>query len=370
MDLIFEATNGATSNNGYSQGGTAGQKLMDVVTKLEIIANGSKTILSVTNVEDLIAEAIRITGKIPARTIREKLSVVQKLHIPIYTGRFIDDKLVVIPNGAYKNGNFFDTLQMKITYNLTVAATAFVTGTFKVSLGVKKLVDGSAPESKLIKTFQHKEDYTTVGGTTKGINLTYGPALYMRSVQVMTYEHTIAEGTDISKLLMEYNSIGGGKVTPFEMPWKMLQKHNAAVYGLPPLTFVMENFFEDTDNIYTMIPDIKTTAFKGDFVLTKTLLIDATPETIIGDDLEMGLWVSGDAAATSLASDTDIYTSITTDVIPKYAYIDFDESKTMNDLLDTGGMTALVLKMTDGAAGGSVRVNEEFIMRATDFRSS
>ena len=74
LDLILEAENDTTSNTSYSNGGTAGQNLMDVVTKLEIIANGSKSLLSVVSIEDLIAEAIKITGKIPARTITEVLS--------------------------------------------------------------------------------------------------------------------------------------------------------------------------------------------------------------------------------------------------------------------------------------------------------
>ena len=83
VDLNLAMTNGATSNTGYTNGGTQGSNPWDVVTKLEIIANGSKTILSTASLEDLIAEAIRITGKIPARTITEKLSAVQKLHVPI-----------------------------------------------------------------------------------------------------------------------------------------------------------------------------------------------------------------------------------------------------------------------------------------------
>ena len=257
IDLVFAMTNGATSNTGYSNGGTQGTNPWDVITKMEIIANGSKTILSVTNVEDLIAEAIRITGKIPARTITEVLGEVQRIHVPVYFGRFIDDKLMVIPNGMYNNGNFFDSLQLKITYDLTVAATDYATGTFTITCAVKKLVDNSPPQEKLIKTFQHKEDYTTVAGTTKSINLTYGPALFMRSIQVKAYEAGIAEGVDITKLQVDYNSLGGGKVTPFENEWKTIQKHNASVYGLAPLTFTGKAFFEDTDIISTRVPDVK-----------------------------------------------------------------------------------------------------------------
>ena len=98
----------------------------------------------------------------------------------------------------------------------------------------------------------------------------------------------------------------------------------------------------------------------------------ARVESIAGDQLTMGMWTHATeaAAAAALASDTLTRWSVTTDVIPRYAYIDFDESKTMNDLLDTGGMTALVLKMSDGAAGATVRINEEFVMRSIDFRSS
>ena len=372
MDLVFAMTNGTTGNSGYSNGGTQGTSPWDVITKLEIIANGSKTILSVTSVEDLVAEAIRISGKIPARTITEKLSAVQRIHVPIYFGRFIDDKLMVIPNGVYNNGNFFDSLQLKITYALTVSADDFATGTFTITTAVKKLVDNSPPEDKLIKTFQHKEDYTTVSGTTKTINMTYGPALFMRSVQVKCYDAGVLEGVPITKLQVDYNSLGGGKVTPFENEWKTIQKHNAMVYGLAPLTFSGIAFFEDTDVISTRIPDIKRVSFTQHSALSDVNVQAIVAETIVGDALTMGLFVPTTSTAVDVAHATDaiIGWSATTDVIPRYAYIDFDESKTMNDLLDTGGMSALVLKMTDGAAGGAVVVNEEFVMRAIDFRSS
>ena len=371
LDIEIGATNDTTSNKGYSQGATAGQKLMDVVTELKIIANGSKTLWSVTNVEDLIAESIKITGKIPARTITEKLSAVQKLHIPIYFGRFVDDKLMVIPNGAYKGGNFFDNLQLKMTYNLGVTAnTKFATGTFQVSVTVKKLIDNSPPEGKLVKTFMHKTDYTTVSSTTKSIALTYGPSLFLRTLQVYCYEHSVAEGADISKVMVEYNSIGGGKVTPFEGDWRLTQMHNAQTYGLNDLTYDFGLFSEDADNIYTHVPNVTRTAFVSDVVSTKDLLMDYTPETITGDDLELAIFHSADAAAAANAADCDFFASITSNVVPGYLWIDFDESKTMNDLLDTGGMTSLTLKLTDAAAGGAVRVAEEMIMRATDFRSS
>ena len=371
LDMILEATNDTTSNIGYSNAGTAGQRLVDVVTKAEIIANGSKSLLSVVSLEDLIAEAIRITGKIPARTITEKLSEVQRIHVPIYFGRFIDDKLMVIPNGAFKGGNFFDSLQLKLTHDLEVVAnTKFVTGTFKITASVKKLVDASPPEDKLVKTFLHKEDYTSVASGTKNINLTFGSALFMRAIQVYQYEAAITEGTDITKLLVEYNSIGGGKVTPFEDTWKGIQKHNAMTYGLPPLTWNMKNFFHDADVLATMVPDIKGFSMTPDAALSDTNCNVYAGEAINGDSITIGMFDSAVAAQAAVTTDVDVYTSVVTDVIPRYAYIDFDESKTMNDLLDTGGMTALVLKLTDGAAGATVRVNEEMVMRATDFRSS
>ena len=373
IDLIFAMTNGATGNSGYSNGGTQGTSPWDVITKLEIIANGSKTILSVTSVEDLIAEAIRITGKVPARTMTEVLGEVQRIHVPIYFGRFIDDKLMVIPNGAYKGGNFFDSLQLKITYSMDISTNDFATGTFTVTCGIKKLVDNSPPETKLLKTFQHKEDYTTVGSATKSINLTYGQSLFMRSIQVYAYEVAIGEGVDITKLLVEYNSIGGGKLTPFEAPWKSIQKHNALTYGVGDLMFGGLGFLEDTDYINSRVPNVKHMNVDSALVaLSTTAESVIRVEALAGDRLTVGSWLTTATGSDSAANASDIkmYWNVTTDVIPRYAYIDFDESKTMNDLLDTGGMTALVLKMTDGASGGAVRINEEFIMRAIDFRTS
>ena len=370
LDLVVAATNGSTSNLGYSSG-TAGQSIFDAITKLEIIANGSKTVLSVTNIEDLIAESIRLTGTIPARTITEKLGEVQRIHIPIYFGRFVDDKLMVIPNGPYNNGNFFDSLQMKITYDMTVSATtAFTTGSLTLSVVVKKLIDNSPPETKLIKTFQHKEDYTTVGSGTKSINLTYGPALFMRSIQVKCYEAGIGEGVDITKLRVDYNSLGGGKLTPFENEWKSVQYHNAESYGIGPLSFVIKAFTADTHTLATRVPDISSASFAQQATLADGDNDHYNGASIAGDTITMSAFDSTATTEVKLDVDKNIFATITSDVIPRYAYIDFDESKTMNDLLDTGGMSALVLKMTDGAAGAAVVINEEFVMRSIDFRSA
>lgn len=371
LDLVFAMTNGATGNSGYSNGGTQGTSPMDVITKMEIIANGSKTILSITNIEHLIAEAMKITGKVPARTITEVLGGVQRVHVPIYFGRFVDDKLMVIPNGAYNNGNFFDSLQLKITYDMPISTNDFATGTFTVTCAAKKLVDNSPPESKLIKTFQHKEDYTTVSGTTKTINLTYGFALFMRAIQVIAYEAGVVEGEDITKLQVDYNSLGGGKVTPFENEWKTIQKHNALTYGIGDVRLGGVAFMEDTDVISTRVPGIK----HFDLEHWKVALHTDTEqvlrvEALTGDQMTIGSWITGTGVPAADANDREIVWDVITDVIPRVAYIDFDESKTMNDLLDTGGMSALTLKMSDGAAGGTVVINEEFVMRSIDFRSS
>ena len=120
------------------------------------------------------------------------------------------------------------------------------------------------------------------------------------------------------------------------------------------------------------MPDIKTFNFESMATITTTAEYVVRAESKAGDQLTMGVWVTTATGSDSAAYATDgaIYWSVDTDVIPRYAYVDFDESKTMNDLLDTGGMSALVLKMTDGAAGATVVVNEEFVMRAIDFRSS
>lgn len=370
IDLMMKVTNGATGNTGYSNAPTAGVCIMDVITQLSIVANGSKSILEVTSIEDLIAEAIRITGKVPARTITEAASGVQMVYVPIYMGRYPDDKLMVLPNGAYNNGSFWDSLVMRIKYSAAIAATSWATGTVTFTVGVRKLVDGSPPQSKLIKLFKKKVDYTTVASGDEPKTLTYGQNTSLRSIQVFCYEAGINEAVDLTHLKLDVSPRGGSKIEYGKWRWEQLQAHNAQTYQVSEMMFDGRALCSDTDVISTRVPKVKSFRVETAlFTVAAALAVESKVEALAGDQLTLGTWHIGDTAA-AYTTDLANFWRVHTDVIPRYAYIDFDENRSLVDILDTGKLSDLVLTMTNGGAGGTVRINEEHVMQAVQFRAA
>lgn len=369
IDLIISCTNGATSNAGYSNGGTAGSRLEDSIDKIEIIGNGSKTILSVTSVEDLIAEAIRITGRVPTRTISEALSAVQTLYVPIYMGRFPKDTKVMLPNGKYKNGKFWDSLQLQVTYSPSIAVTDFATGTMTFTVGVDKLIDNSPPESKLIKTFKKKYDYTTVASGDKDFPLTTGNDMYLRSIQVYCYEKAIAEAVDFTSLWLKYKPTGQGEIEYGKWAWSLLQMKNAQDYQADSLVFSGRALCSDTDVLQTFVPNPEDWNLHSElYTVTKDLQTQITVESRAGGDLTLAMFSQADAAAAAYTTDQAVYWSVKADRIPRYAYLDMDISRDLSDVMNTGNMTDIVLWATNGGAGATVRINEEHIMPSLKFR--
>ena len=131
--FAFRGTNGATS--------CKDNRLGDVITKIELV-DGSDQLLSLT-LKEAQALEFRRTGKMPYMRPGESASGNQDSNCLMLFGRHLWD------NEYYLDLSKFRNPQLKITTNIAAvaaaSATAFLTGSLKVSIELLTIIEGAEP---------------------------------------------------------------------------------------------------------------------------------------------------------------------------------------------------------------------------------
>lgn len=114
-------------------------RLNDVITKIELV-DGSDQLLSLT-LKEAQALEFRRTGKMPYMRPGEKASGGQEESVLIMFGRYLWDPEYYMDLKKFRNP------QLKITTNIAavaaISATAFATGTLKVSIDLLVIEEGA-----------------------------------------------------------------------------------------------------------------------------------------------------------------------------------------------------------------------------------
>jgi len=146
IDIIYEATNGATSNVGHP--------LHKDISKIEVV-DGSDVLFSLSAAQ-IAALNFFERGRYPFSAIDEAAAAVQKEKFSINFGRWIGDQRL------YLDPSRFDNPQLKLTHALAISATAgFATGTGKVT-AIAKLFDEKPPAPDGFLMSKDLFDWTTV----------------------------------------------------------------------------------------------------------------------------------------------------------------------------------------------------------------
>lgn len=186
MDVILRETNGGTSNLDHW--------LTEIVSKLEIIANGDQRLFSMTGEEAFRYFWLR-DGKPPECNFDEGVSAVQRCNFPLQFGRFPNDPLYGLDLGKYEN------VQLAIEYNAAtggaVGATGYLTGSFEVSAQMHITEAQRAPSYRGCITPREIYNFTTVASGEKEVDLpTQWPILgYM----IYAREEAVAFATSLTK---------------------------------------------------------------------------------------------------------------------------------------------------------------------------
>lgn len=145
-------------------GGSGTIVVDDIVTKVEVIANGSAVIKSLSGA-DLRRIATFDTGVVPE--ITEATSAATSITVPVNFGRYVRDLLCILP------AKIFKTLQLKITTGTIIASTVWATNTVKLDVTCEEYVSNDDPLSKLILKDTELESHTSAA-QTKFVTLPLG----------------------------------------------------------------------------------------------------------------------------------------------------------------------------------------------------
>ena len=238
----------------------------------------------------------------------------------------------------------YDSMEMVMDFDFTISSTAgFVTTEHYMDLYATVMPPQSEAEmlQKKILVEANKRDYTSLAAGDQGFDLTTDPNRMMRQIYVWAYEAGIGEGVDIQSGQFKVN--GDPKWT---WKWGNLQHKNAMDCDLDYfIDYYMKNV-GTTDELWTRIPAPIPQMTAG------TSPTAAPHFTTLG---------AGDkvTVTTDQANDINLM-RVGSNVIPATVVLDFDQDGLMRNM-QPQGVNSLEMYLTNGGAGGSVKILEQSI---------
>jgi len=345
LDVKFAATNGATSNRGNT--------IQQVVSKIEIIANGSEVLYSATG-QEIVRLAWLHSKKYPSSNLDERGGEVQYMTFPIMFGRFLGDEEYGLDLAR------FTSVDIRITYDLeavrATGATGFVSGSTVLSIIAYRAPKGQAvAPDKYIRTTEIK----TFTSAASGVEIVELPIKYKyRGIGVYCYEAGVADNVDIISVKLDLNK---GERILFTSEWDHLQEENAKMYDINPQVKIV-SFSSNDDTLETwtgtclevQVHSRQTADIAGD------VFYHAKVDSISGGVLTFDcVAVDVTAGAEDLTSDT---TDRVIDILAKgigvgnFVYIPTSLKADLTDALDSTQYDQIDLHLEQGGAGATVGV--------------
>lgn len=186
--LNVQATNGATAGNQYP---------IDMVSRIEVIADGSKELFSMTGKEAFIT-TYALTGKIPPCNHSLAANAGQFSTILIPFGRFLGDPEYYLDCGS------FTSLELRVTFNATVGETGIASGSLYLEvLGLMAMEGPPAPRKG---TFKISRKYNFVTASDGDVVLDLPRANLYRKLIVMTFSPNNPIGNIFSRVSLDVNN--------------------------------------------------------------------------------------------------------------------------------------------------------------------
>ena len=334
MYLTVRGTNGATAN---AVDDAEQQTVQESISRIEVMANGES--IKRYNGYDCRSIATYNMGRLPPETRSQAAGAVQESMFPIYFNRDLADRDTVFP------APLCDSLDMEIDYNFTEDASAgFAATGFTYDLYMYVLPPDGNMQNKNIILTKYKDRYTTTASGIKKFDLTLNKTRRLSRVYMDIYEVLIAEGVDVTDVELKVNGN-----TMMNCKWSNLQQINALDRRLTWNEMIKTTENADTDVVETRIPNLREHDYWS---------IGATR-----DGTGNYINASPTADAITLANeDTAIGgLSLSSDVIPAFAVLDFDRAEIGEGI--SQNVNTLELLLNDAAAGASVRILEESIAK-------
>jgi len=329
IHVIYEATNGATSNQG--------NPLHKDVDKIELV-DGSEVLESLSGPQWLALDFYAL-GHYPPHEIIESGGSVQKEHFIVPFGRYIGDPLL------YFDPTRFSNPQLKLTHSLTISSTAgFATGTGKVTV-IAEVFEEKPPATAGFLMAKDIYSWTTAASGDETIDL---PTDYpYRLLLVRAYESGVAITSSITKVKM---SVDEDKFIPFDLYTDDLVYLNEQLFGWAAVKQSLYRTDADTPETFIAVPREFMVNSRKDFDL-------ASIDSITAD--QVTLQVIKFTATPTVAKETSdvVIDLITRGVGPHntlaYPFGDLNDKETW---FPAPLAKSIKLKVTQGNAGAAASV--------------
>jgi hypothetical protein len=338
-----QCTNGATS--------ALNQDISDVVDLIEVVANGSDVLFSLTP-QEIKRWTLWLTGLNIPQTRNERASAVQEMVFPIFFGRAPFD-----PNFYLRCASMSD-LELKVTYSPTIAATGFTTGT--TTIGVFAVMSMGSQPGEYLGTLTHKtlRAFTSAASGDEQTLIPRGNLL--RQLMVYAYEAAIEDGVDITNVKFDLNN---DEQVRANIAWLDLNNINKVDNWVSHVESILA-FTKDTDTIDTDVARIRQVSVSSQatmsdandtFEISKVTTIAGDRVTI--DQKAADITAGAETFATD-ATPKNTILSVTGEGLSHAVVLDFAKSGDAN-LLNTSQYDQVRLTLTQGGAGATVRISTQ-----------
>jgi hypothetical protein len=317
----FSVTNGATD--------AENQSAFDALDKVEVIANGSDVLYSLTPREAKAWYLWERGMNIP-QVRNESGGAVQSVTVPIFFGRADFDPYYYLPGARLTD------LELKVTYSPTIAATSFATGTSTIA--VHALMTMGQPPDTYQGTLVHKtvKAFTSAASGDDQTLLPRGNML--RQLMVFAYEAAIEDGVDISRIKFDLNN---QERVLLDTKFVDLQSINK-----------VERWIKHEEEILCARD---TTEVENTLV---SRISSVNLQTTTAADIIQATVVAGDAVTVTGTITTPFWMQVSGYGLSHAAVIDFAKQGEQN-LLNTSEYDQLQLTLTQAGAGGDVKVSTQ-----------
>ena len=316
----LSATNGATSN-------TLG-KLCGMVSKIEVV-DGS-TVLHSTSMRELQALNFWQNKRFPYKYLTASAGGAVLEEAIICFGRFLGDRAFYLDTSRYDNP------QIKITYALTISATAgFATGTGALSLLAKVIEDGAPPYQGFLMQKEVKS-FTTGGSGDESTQL--DKKLPYQGIMVSALKTTVAPETILTNFKLQRDS---ERFIDFDVTSVDLLNGNIETHG-----WAKETFRPLVDTSATFLADVYTRVGGGPRLANATSLARVTAAS--GESVTITMVTGGTA---------DTVEMFINGACPQASFwMPFGDGQNPEDFLNPAGLSELELILTQGVASGAATI--------------
>lgn len=187
IDIEWRVTNTSTVNNLRS--------ILDVISKIEVVADGVKTLFSATPEVASYLAFVAQNGVLPDHRFFDGASAVSRLHLPIFFGRYPGDEEYLLDTTPYKS------VQLQITYSLNTTYEA--TGTTQHTITYLRPLTSLSPRG-FIRSRRVKLETTTAAVQTVTHDLPMSYPWHLLGVRVDDRDQDI--NTDLTAVDVNIDS--------------------------------------------------------------------------------------------------------------------------------------------------------------------